>query len=227
MDNPWLELQPSEDSFVLQMDRECIQKHNEQSRSEKTKFMVRSIPEPFIGDPNSATVILLGKNPGHRSKDEEDHLDKDFKKAIFDNLHHKAQEYPFYPLNPEFLKTGAGEWWRKHTRELREEPGNIDEATLARRLMVIEWFPYHSIRLSPPKTQCRSQQYSFELAKQILDRKLLIVGMRGRKEWMKVDDRFGEIPFLNSPQNVSLTRGNTHGDLFNQIVKALKGNALQ
>ena len=72
VDNPWPNLCPSEGSYVLDEDREFIQQHNDSVGAE-AKIAVRSIPEPFIGDPKSAKVVLLGLNPGHSEDDEENY----------------------------------------------------------------------------------------------------------------------------------------------------------
>jgi hypothetical protein len=40
--------------------------------------------EPFIGDPNTATVVLLNLNPGHCAADEPDHRRPAIKKSIFE-----------------------------------------------------------------------------------------------------------------------------------------------
>ena len=109
--------------------------------------------------------------------------------------------------------------------ELQNESG-LDDRTFAERL-VIEWFPYHSERsgLRKPVSVCESQKYSFQLAKQMLGKKgVEVVGMRSRKHWAEVDPRFGEVRFLKNPQCGYVTRGNTEGNLFDEMVKALKGN---
>ena len=157
MENPWLKLRPSENSYILEIDREYIRQHNESVRDEKKKVIERSIPEPFIGNLESARVVLLGLNPGHSDDDAKNHSDPEFQKAMFQNLRHELQEYPFYPLNPasKFKESGAGRWWRARTRELREKSG-LDDRTLAERLMVIEWFPYHSTKFKLPKHICES-----------------------------------------------------------------------
>src|ERR1035437_6221366 len=131
---------------------------------------------------------------------------------MFRNLHHESQDYPFYPLNPAFKETGAGMWWRKRTRQLREASG-LDDQTFAKRLMVIEWFPYHSVRFALPKHLCKSQGYSFFLAKQMLEKGLLMVRMRARQRWVAVDRRL-ESPSLRNLQCGYITRGNTDGTLF-------------
>ena len=225
MENPWLNPRPSEGSYILDMDRKAIDRYNDSARDPEARVIVESIPEPFIGNPESARVVLLGLNPGHSKDDEKWHRNVEFQKAMFHNLSHESQEYPFYPLNPAFKETGAGRWWHPRTRQLQEESG-LDDPTFAKRLLVIEWLPYHSKRFARPKKVnhvCESQEYSFQLAKE-LEKKLLVVRMRAKKQWAEVDQQFGKVPFLKNPQCGYVSRGNTEGDVFGQIMTAIKGN---
>lgn len=106
MNNPWLELAPSEDSYVLNMDRKAIDLYNNSLRDPDAKILLDSIPEPFIGNPKSARVVLLNLNPGHSQKDQKDHRGVELQRAMFHNLCHESQEYPFYPLNRRLRKSG-------------------------------------------------------------------------------------------------------------------------
>ena len=90
--------------------------------------------------------------------------------------------------------------------------------------MVIEWFPYHSVKFKVPKEKFESQEYAFQLAKDMLARKL-VVRMRSKSLWANVDPRFGEVPSLLNPQCGYITLGNTEGDLFGRIVEALRGKS--
>jgi hypothetical protein len=92
---------------------------------------------------------------------------------------------------------------------------------------VIEWFPDHSAKAGlPNKPICPSQEYSFELARKALGQKL-IVGMRARKMWAKVDPRFGKIPYLKNPQCGAVSVGNTPDGLFDAIVEALRKRVVE
>jgi hypothetical protein len=222
MENPWTAL-PRESPFLLDTDRKCVEQHN-QSATGKTQFIIESIPEPFIGNPKLAKVVFLGKNPGHSAEDKKSHDDQDFRTAMYNNLHHSDQSYPFYPLNPKFAWTGAGRWWSSRTRELRAACG-LPPGAFSERIMVIEWFPYHSTAFKVPKQKSGSQEYSFLLAKEMLDKGVLVVGLRARKLWTSVDYRFGEIAYLRNPLCGHISPGNTEAGLFGQIVRAIQGGA--
>ena len=150
MQNPWHDLTFRNGEYLLDIDREQIHEYNAPLNAEH-KVVLSSVPEPFIGDPSSALVVLLLLNPGHDHTDLQSHLREDFKEALFKNLRHESQAYPFYPLTPAFRDTGSARWWRRRLGGLIGASG-LDEKAIARRLLAIEWFPYHS-RYSalPPK----------------------------------------------------------------------------
>jgi hypothetical protein len=70
------------------------------------------IPEPYIGNSETATPVLLQLNRGHDEKDTEAHSNEQFKKALFRNLRSEPQDYPFYPLNPAFKDSPSAKWFR-------------------------------------------------------------------------------------------------------------------
>jgi hypothetical protein len=222
MQNPWTEL-PARNPYILEMDRESINRYSE-GLTEDQKINLRSIPEPFIGNPASATVILLNLNPGDSPEDAKAHNDPAVASAIIRNLSHQLREYAFYPLNPAFAWTPVARWWTRCLRALFDQ-GGLDRARVAQRLCVIEWFPYHSRKAGlPVKPVCPSQAYSFEIAKQMLGKKL-IVGMRAKKRWSTVDQKFADIPYLRNPQCCHVSPGNTPGTLFSEIADALRNSS--
>jgi hypothetical protein len=130
--------------------------------------MVNAIPEPFIGNPETAKVVLLNLNPGHDDTVERHHSCPEIKDAIFRNLRQEPSDYPFYAFDPAFRGTGVANYWCQYTRALQEE-ADLDDHEFARRLLVIEWFPYSSANggLSWRRV-CESQKYSFQFAKEML-----------------------------------------------------------
>jgi hypothetical protein len=225
MNNPWNEL-PTAPPYILPLDRSSL------AQLAAVNINDRAIPEPFIGNPHSATVVLLNLNPGDSPGDEEAHKRAAVRNSMLRNLFHAKEEYSFYPLNPDpdFASTPCATWWVKHLHELLDkDKGGLDRGTMARNLCVIEWFPYHSLITDglPENFICPSQNYSFDLAKQALGTAQLVIGMRGQKRWQAVDKRLGRIPYLKNPRNPTVSIGNTPKDeagqpLFWQIVRALR-----
>jgi hypothetical protein len=222
MHNPWKEL-PQEPPYVLREDLQAITAFNERRQpNTRIEIEVGSIPEPFIGNPQSAKVVLLNGNPGHDVRDCKAHTNNGFREALRLNLQHERQAYPFFPLNPAFSWTPCGEWWCKHLRELFDV-GGLPRLEVAQWLCVIEWFPYHSLngRNLPQNCVVPSQKYSFETVTEALRARKLVVGMRAKKRWTRVDERLGKIRYLKNPRNPTISRGNGE-TLFWQIVNALR-----
>jgi len=221
MENPWLKL-PLQSPYILEIDRDQIDSFNFAKEGRSTWVVEQSIPEPFIGNPETARVVLLGLNPGHSEEDECNFRNSAFREAMLLNLRHDSQEYPFYPLNPAFEKKGAVAWWTPRTRKLQEASG-LNTASFAKRLMVIEWFPYHSKSSAfPARRICASQEYSFQLAKTMLSKKAVVVRMRSKRHWAEVDPELGELPSLKNPQCSFVTPGNMQAELFDRMVEALR-----
>jgi hypothetical protein len=224
VDNPWTSLELDEPPYVLECDKDFVKRYNQRTH-DKHRIMDKSIPEPFIGNPETARLVLLNLNPGHGPTDEADHKRPAIKAAMLKNLRWETRDYPFYPYDPIFSGTGVAKWWQPRTRELKLESGLSDQA-FSTRLMVIEWFPYHSERFARHKRiyYCPSQeQFTKPFAQWMSQKAALVVGMRSKRLWSEFDPQFGEIPYLNSPQCGYITRHNTTGDLFDKMLKALTG----
>lgn len=83
--------------YVLDIDRASLDKCNAIHHNDE-RVIVESIPEPFIGNPQSAKVVLLSLNPGHSEDDAKAHSDAAFRDAMMRNLRHEAQDCPFYGM---------------------------------------------------------------------------------------------------------------------------------
>ena len=223
MQNPWLDL-PSDPPFVLPIDRASVSRLNQRifaTGQSQHALNLESLPEPFIGNPETATVILLNLNPGDSPDDKKAHADPTFREALLCNLRQREQKYPFYPLDPDLEWTACAKWWTSHVRKLWQHR-ELSREQVAQRLCVIEWFPYHSQKEGLPTTSvCPSQQYCFEVVRKAIGSKM-IVGMRSRRRWADVDSRLAGIPYLNNPQAPYVSPRNAGDKLFQEIVNALK-----
>ena len=223
MRNPWLDL-PSSPPYVLPCDRESLGQLMEKLNARGVgdyAINLNSLPEPFIGKSDSATVLLLSLNPGNDPKDQIAHRDPAFREALRCNLRHGIQDHPFYALRPALEWTGCGHYWTSHVRWLLEHP-ELDRSCIAERLWVVDWFPYHSKKSGvPAKAILPSQQYGFEMVRKAIGKKL-IVGLRAKRLWGEVDPRLADVPYLRSWQASHLSPKNCGEKVFNQIVEALK-----
>ena len=216
MENPWLKI-PSETPYVLEIDRESIERYNAGQANPDRKIDTSLIPEPFIGNPSTAKLVLLNLNPGVAEDDARAHARRDFRTAMLLNLRHESQKYPFYPLDPGLSQTPCAQWWLRKTRRLVEECGR---ERVANGLFVIEWFPYHS-KKEPRGGVCESQWYSWQLAKEMIEKRKCMVLMRSKDHWAVCDERLSESPLPNSRQNPAITAANFGEDLFSRMRKAL------
>jgi len=220
LDNPWIKLRNTAGIYILESDREQILRYNARRR-DSTELVLKSVPEPFIGNPNKATLILLLLNPGHSPDDPKAHSDPAFKKTLLRNLQHQETDFPFYPLNSAFSGTPTAQWWIPRTRKLKEA-AEISDAELSEKLMAIEWFPYHSKSSGLPENIiCDSQRYSFHLVKQMLDNGKLVVRMRSKRHWQGVDQRTLQHA-LKNPRSSYISKNNSAGELFDHMVEALR-----
>jgi hypothetical protein len=80
VENPWVEL-PNDPPFVLLQDRDTVAQV-----SKKVATNLSSMPEPFIGDPQTAKVVLLSLNPGDHEEDVDAHRRPDLKEAILPSV---------------------------------------------------------------------------------------------------------------------------------------------
>ena len=92
-------------------------------------------------------------------------------------------------------------------------------------LLVVEWFPYHSVKFKEMPSILPSQQFGFELVHEAIKRGALVVAMRSRRRWEST------IPELNgyrnyfgikNPQNPTLSPGNCPADGFARLLAGIE-----
>lgn len=217
MRNPWLDL-PHDPPFVLEQDRAIIEKHNRTASAERF-IHLNCLPEPFLGKPD-APVILLNLNPGFDPDDVRFHLeDRAFIERSRANLRHEAQDYAFYLLDPAIEEAPGHRWWTSHLRGLVEACGR---QTVARNVLCVEHFPYHSERFGF-NGLVPSQEYSFYLVREAIRRSALIVQMRSRRIWFEAIPELRDYPHwceLSSPQSAYVSPRNC--PRYNQVVERIR-----
>ena len=214
--NPWIEL-PAAPPYVLPSDAPAIVLYNTRAE-EQHQLRLDALPEPFFGA-SSAPVVLLGLNPGFDDRDPEVHANPRFQELLRTNYRHGPADFPFYFLDPRFASPGCA-WWE---RKLNPLLGMFAREEIARSLLCVEYFPYHSRRFRHATLQVPSQDYGFRLVASAIMRKAVVVIMRARKLWFTAVPalRAHSLVFtLNSPQNVVISPRNCPG--FEVVVSAIR-----
>jgi hypothetical protein len=235
MQNPWIDL-PTTAPYVLESDRAAIDNfNNDPKTTEQTHIFLDMFPLPFLGA-KDAPVVLLNLNPGYvldgviredgkKVRDLEIAADQILADTIRRNLAHEPLDYPFYLLDPKSRKAEAGgnEWWSRKLKYLIAECG---QQRLANKVLCVEYFPYHSNRANWFHTSASvsSQQYSFQLVRNAMERNALIVIMRSSRVWLntiKELENYENKCTLRNPQNVIVSRGNCP-DFYDNIVARIR-----
>jgi hypothetical protein len=214
--SPWLEV-PLQSPYVLQCDRDAINEYNAKA-PEAYAVRLDVLPEPFVGI-TTAPVVLLNLNPGFDDKDPEVHARPEFQALLRNNYAGGLSAFPFYFLNPTFESPGR-KWWERILRRLLEK---FEPKDLARAILCVEYFPYHSIRFRHASLWLPSQEYGFGLVRSAISQECVVVVMRGERYWKdKVPELEGYSRAfrLNSSQNVAVSPRNCAG--FEVVVSAIR-----
>jgi len=196
---------PDSSPYILECDRTAIESYNHNATTEGFHIATELLPEPFLGDIAAPLVILL-LNPGVSSEDFAWQGIQANRSLILDGI--QGRRGIHFHIEHEASSPGA-RWWHRVSRHLCDHFGR---EVVARRLMAVQYFPYHSKRFGHARLKIPSQKYGFSLVSAAVQRGALIVCVRGRWLWqeavpeLKTYPRFSE---LKNPRNASLSPGNS------------------
>jgi hypothetical protein len=215
--NPWLDL-PAAPPYVLAEDAAAIAAFNRIVPPSK-RYDLELLPEPFLGRPD-APVVVLGLNPGWSPEGPIGHKVPKFIQRTRENLRHAETTFPFHLLDPALQGPGY-RWWGNKLRRPIEEVGL---ETVANRVLCVEYFPYHSDKFSGRTPSVPSQQYSFSLVRDAIERDAVIVVMRSLARWLAAVPELASYPRrfgLRSVQNVTISPKNCP-DGYSAVIDALR-----
>ena len=231
MENPW-ELGRTRHFHVHPDDDRYVRQHNQAAK--QGKQVERALPPlPFLGDPRSARVILLGKNPNITPEDEveADNLpelnDENMKALIFESTH------PFFYFDERFEATTARTWWNSALKDMiaaavEKSEGALSAGDVVGRIACLQSHPYRSRESFDPKPNedFPTQNYTNYLAALAAQRKgVVFIVMGGRlaeNRWRaSVPSLPADIVRLRSVQKPWPTKGNMSAPDFERIIEAL------
>ena len=220
--NPWLNI--SWENTVADCDKEIM---NPAYCAEKG-VDISMLPEPYSGNLNS-NVVCLNLNPGISKCDACFRFNKQLLDLTQKTLRHKIDHSMWFDEDIRCQLGGLHEgckWWKDKTEKLKDEVGK------RLNMFILEFFPYHT-KHGFRFPDLPSNKYRNQLLSDAIDKKKLIVIMRGESKWLgikelKLADRLNEMKkvkrliVLSNPQNVSFSQTSLKGDMWSLLVNELK-----
>jgi hypothetical protein len=123
------------------------------------------------------------------------------------------------------MQTLGARYWNRKARPLIEAAG-FD--TVAKNLLCIQYFPYHSKEYKPSPAVIPSQQYGFALLRAALARGADVVIMRSRRLWTAAVpqlDTNARVHLVRNPRNPTLSPRNLGQTSFGQVLTRLESGA--
>ncbi len=206
---------PNKAPFIAEIDKVYFEKYPKKISHVESGVL----PDAYLGNFENAKVIFLALNPGFHKEDLQSYMnDSSYIEANRASLLQKADD--FYVLNKEFEKYEGYKWWKKKLKSLIDDGISID--TLRKKIMCIQYFPYHSIKYRHTQQLLPSQEYSFHLVKKAIRLKKKIVLMRSEKIWLQdVPELKGEYMKLKNYRNPTVSRGNMENGEYEKIFRLL------
>ncbi len=191
MTNPWIQL-PQQPPYLLPDDDLILQQVGRRLVGDHT-LRTDVLPEPFYGSRAASTVVLLALNPGMKGNEVE--LAAAHPEFAAENRKILSFEsrYPFFHLDPAHDFHPGHAWWRPRLAGLIQRFGM---EVVAKKLMVVQYFPYHSKAFRALPKTLPSQFFSCQLVEEAITEKKVIVLMRSRELWLKAVPALRNYPFI-------------------------------
>jgi hypothetical protein len=211
--NPWGDL-PETAPFVLPRDRPAVEAWNAKA-SAATKIRTDLLPDPPLGDPLSAAVIVLALNPSVGEGDYLDHQGplRDHIRSALTNV------TDFFFLRDELATTTGATWWRNKLAPLIEAT-SLD--AVRRHVAGAQLHQYHS-KSAAPLLKPSSGRHNVEVVRKALRKGVPVLALTGVATWRVADPDFRAYPFFEprSPQSMVVSPKNMP-DGFEAAVRAIE-----
>lgn len=225
--NPWLDL-PVGPQYVLPKDKEAIEEFNRTAGPDHFLHIDKILPEPFVGS-KDAPILLLSNNPGFSENEEKLRARQSprFRELMRKNLNHGDSDYPFVFLHPDLESNDNGDgWWQRRLRHLIDKFGT---QAVARSVLNVVYFPYPSREYGHQRLHLPShaQEYSFDLVRNAVERKAVVVLLRSgkgnQKAWLEAVPKLNGYDWFHlgsNPRAPHISPGNCPG-FFDNVVEAI------
>lgn len=211
--SPWHDLKPL---YVLPEDFAAIAHHRNCSN-----LRLDTLPDQFVGGLDTAEVVFLALNPGFDERDITVNLQlPEFLEA---NRNNRNDPYgsPFYYFGGGLEQTGGYLWWTRILKQLLL--AGVTETTLRQKIMLIEYFPYHS-KSYKDLPIVPSQKFAFDLVNEAMTREKIIIIMRSKDLWFEAVPKlknYSAKMIIKNPRNPTVSSKNLSEENFNILLLKL------
>jgi excisionase family DNA binding protein len=211
--NPWAAL-PAEPPYVLPADRAAVDAWNAKAPPQ-TKIHTNLVPDPPLGKPLSAAVVVLALNPSLDDDTAAQHRDASLQQQMRAAM---TDPRDLFWLRDELASTAGGRWWRNKLAPLIEATSleAVREHVAAGHL-----HQYHS-KSASPLLKPPSGRHNLEVVRKALDAGTPILVLTGVGRWRAADPAFRTAPLYEprSPQSMVASPKNMPGG-FEAAVRAI------
>lgn len=157
--------------------------------------------------------MLFTLNPGYTPPTSRDNNCNDdwwhtnsaeLRAAYRSNFNEEPMHYPMFFLDPQFANNPGGRYWNAKLSGLIRECGR---EAVARNLVTIEFFPYHSNRF---RGGCKvpSQDFAHYQLRRAMERRAVVLIVRARAALLRAMPDLNGYPYLtvNSRQRLHIPR---------------------
>lgn len=228
MKNPWKDFDFEDASktrnYVHPIDRDLVAKLQFSAKDESKTLLTHMLPEPWVGSLEAPVIVLQG-NPGANEEEAKVSWQPSpaQREAAIATLREERMQYPLYWLDPKLAETDGAKWSGRTLRNLIEDAG---AEVLANRLLLIEFYAYHSRSFDNRVKGLPTQAFTNELVNNAVRDGKLIVMVRNRKAWEEQVPALiryaetGNVLTTSSVQNASLSPGNLK-DGYEKLLRAI------
>lgn len=227
--NPWAKL-PAKPPFILDDDKRAIAEYDRDQRTGSDNQVHSEIPpNPFVGSPFKAKILILTKAPTWDENNIREFQDNaEYAEQMRQNLTfaNRESDYPFYFINPAFEGTAGYEWWYPKLRELIEacdaRTDGCGRECVAQGLFTIAYFPYHIQDYNGRCRELHCQKYGFGLVSLLRREDVPIIITSYQKDWKLQLNRLDDgAAVKSSPRSNFVSKGNMAPGVFDTLVDAL------
>lgn len=222
--NPWVGFKHS-DEMVHPLDIHAVRKHNQSSKPDY-QFLLHLAPEPWIGN-LKGNLLVLYANPGATQDNLKRVIQKNHSKVMeksIKNLNQTNIDFPHFHFDPELSGTEGSNWFESKYKWVLNATSRQE---LARNLITCELAPYHSVKWKVPKVMPRTQEFTFQIIREGIERGAVILLARSARLWTHNIPELLKYDRVYRPNSINASISpNNYPDSFDKIIDAVTSRSL-